>query len=329
MKTILVTGGAGYIGSITTRKLLEQGYNVYVLDNLSRGHRESIPPEAQFVKLSMSDEQKVLNFLEEYSIDAVIHFAAYAYVGESVNDPNLYYNNNVIKNLIFLECLMKKKIKKIIFSSSAATYGIPSEVPIYEPTKQSPVNPYGLTKYLFEQVLKFYNQNYGLHFVALRYFNVAGAAYGIGEDHRPETHILPLALSVALGKTPFFGLCGTDYDTPDGTCIRDYVHVLDLAEAHLLALKHLENGGKSEFYNVGLGRGYSNREVLQLCEEVTGKNILIEEKARRDGDPPVLYASSEKIQKELGWKPQYELREMIKSAWDWHKNNPNGYVKEV
>ncbi|MDP3728850.1 MAG: UDP-glucose 4-epimerase GalE [bacterium] len=326
MKTILVTGGAGYIGSITVRRLLEEGYKVIVLDNLSRGHIESLPKEVTFIKMSISDEQKVLALLDQHAIDAVIHFAAYAYVGESVTDPNIYYNNNLIKSLIFLECLNKKNIKNIVFSSSCATYGLPKEIPIHEGLEQHPVNPYGLTKLLFEQALKFYSDNYSLHFVAFRYFNAAGAAYDIGEDHRPETHIIPIALKVALGEIEHFELFGTDYDTSDGTCIRDYVHVLDLAEAHILALKHLDKGGESKFYNLGIGKGYSNREVLKICEEVTGKKISIQEKERRAGDPPVLYASAEKIKKELGWQPRYELKDMIQSAWDWHKINLKGYV---
>src|SRR3989344_4993500 len=270
MKTILVTGGAGYIGSIAVRRLLEEKYNVIVLDNLSRGHRESLPQEVKLVKISISDEQKVLDFLGENKIDAVIHFAAYAYVGESVTDPNLYYNNNLVQGLIFLECLKKKNIKNIIFSSSCATYGI-------------------------------------------------------GEDHRPETHIIPNALQVALGKKDHFDLFGTDYETSDGTCIRDYVHVLDLIEAHILALKHLENGGESKFYNLAIGKGYSNKEILKTCEEVTGKKILVIERERRMGDPPILYASAEKIKEELGWEPKYELKDMVQSAWDWHKKNSEGY----
>ncbi|HIH15629.1 MAG TPA: UDP-glucose 4-epimerase GalE [Nanoarchaeota archaeon] len=325
MKTILVTGGAGYIGSIAVRRLLEEKYNVIVLDNLSRGHKESLPQEVKLVKISISDEQKVLDFLGKNKIDAVIHFAAYAYVGESVTDPNLYYNNNLVKGLIFLECLKKKNIKNIIFSSSCATYGLPKEIPIQEDAIQFPINPYGFTKYLFEQALKFYEATSGIKFVALRYFNAAGAAYGIGEDHRPETHIIPNALQVALGKKDHFDLFGTDYETSDGTCIRDYVHVLDLIEAHILALKHLENGGESKFYNLAIGKGYSNKEILKTCEEVTGKKILVIERERRMGDPPILYASAEKIKEELGWEPKYELKDMVQSAWDWHKKNSEGY----
>lgn len=327
MKTILVTGGAGYIGSIAVRRLLEEGYKVIVLDNLSRGHSESIPKEVLFVRMSISDEQKVLEFLDQNKVDAVLHFAAYAYVGESVTDPNIYYNNNLVKSLIFLECLKKRNVKKIIFSSSCATYGLPKEVPITEETKQFPINPYGFTKLMFEHALRFYDASFGIKFVALRYFNAAGAAYGIGEDHRPETHIIPNALSVALGKKTHFELYGTDYDTVDGTCIRDYVHVLDLIDAHILALKHLEDDGESRFFNLSIGRGYSNKEVLKVCEEVTGKKISVIEKERREGDPPVLYASAEKVRQELGWKPQYVLKDMIQSAWDWHLAHPQGFKK--
>lgn len=327
MKTILVTGGAGYIGSIAVRRLMEEGYNVIVLDNLSRGHIESIPDGVLFVKMSISDEQKLLDLLDNNKIDAVLHFAAYAYVGESVADPNIYYNNNLVKSLIFLECLKKKNVKNIIFSSSCATYGLPEKIPITEETRQFPVNPYGFTKLMFEQALMFYQETAGIHFVALRYFNAAGAAYDIGEDHRPETHIIPNAINVALGSKEYFELYGTDYETSDGTCIRDYVHVLDLIEAHILALKHLENGGESKFYNLAIGKGYSNREIIKVCEEVTGKKIKVLEKPRRVGDPPILFAAAEKIKQELGWQPKYELKDMIQSAWNWHKNHSQGFVK--
>lgn len=325
MKTILVTGGAGYIGSIAVRRLQEEGYSVIVLDNLSRGHKESIPKDVPLLEMSIADEQKILQFLETHKIDAVMHFAAYAYVGESVLNPNMYYNNNLIQSIIFLECLKKNNIKYIIFSSSCATYGLPKQIPIKEETKQSPINPYGLTKLLFEQALHFYNQTAGMNFVSLRYFNAAGAAYDIGEDHYPETHIIPNALLVALGEKEHFELYGTDYETVDGSCIRDYVHVLDLVEAHILALKHLEKGGESKCYNLALGKGFSNREILKVCEEVTGKKIPVIEKERRAGDPPILYASAEKIKQELSWQPKYDLKDMIRSAWNWHRKNPTGY----
>ena len=324
MKTILVTGGAGYIGSIVVRRLLEEKYSVIILDNLSRGHKESIPQMVTFVEGNIGDEKLVTNLLKKYPIDIVMHFAAFAYVGESVEKPEMYIENNVTQGLVFLECLKEAGIKKIIFSSSCVTYGSPEKVPITEETPQKPMSPYGYSKYLFERALQYYDEEYGIKFVALRYFNAAGAAYGIGEDHKPETHIIPLALDVALGKRKHFELYGTDYPTKDGTCIRDYVHVLDLAQVHLLAIKEVERG-HSTFYNLGSEKGYSNKEVLEVCREVTKHSIPVQEKARRPGDPAMLYASFQKAKKELGWKPKYVLKEIIQSAWNWHKNNPKGY----
>ncbi len=325
MKTILVSGGAGYIGSVTVHRLVELGYKVIVLDNLSRGHKNSLPKEITLIQANIGDEEKVTHILKEYAIDAVMHFAAYAYVGESVQEPELYLENNFIQGLVFLDCVKDAGIKKFIFSSSCATYGVPTEFPITEDTEQKPVNPYGMTKYLFEQALKSYEEAYGLRFVALRYFNAAGAAYDIGEDHNPETHIIPLALQVCSGKRSHFDIFGTDYPTKDGTCIRDYVHILDIAEAHILALKKLKSG--SGFYNLGSGFGYSNKDVLQMCMEVTGKKMHIHEKDRRAGDPPSLFASAAKAKKDLGWEPQYSLKDMIKHAWEWHTKSPNGYTK--
>ena len=324
MKTILVTGGAGYIGSIVVCKLLEKKYTVIILDNLSRGHKASLPKDAIFIEGSIGDEACVYALLKKYPIDVVMHFAAFAYVGESVEHPEIYLENNLVQGLVFLECLKEAGVKKFIFSSSCATYGIPEKLPITEDTPQKPVNPYGFTKYLFEKSLESYEENSGMKFVALRYFNAAGAAYGIGEHHEPETHIIPIALQVALEKRDFFELYGKNYPTKDGTCIRDYVHVLDIADAHIAALKSFKKG-KSGFYNIGSGKGYSNKEIISMCEQVTGEKIILKEKERRAGDPPELYASAEKIYTELGWKAKYALKEIIQSAWDWHRKNPNGF----
>ncbi|MBS3174851.1 UDP-glucose 4-epimerase GalE [Candidatus Woesearchaeota archaeon] len=328
-KTILVTGGAGYIGSITVRRLLEEGYNVIVLDNLSRGHIESVPAGVEFIEGDIADEEKVESLLKKYSISSVIHFAAYAYVGESVENPSLYFENNIKKGLIFLEILKRNNIKKIIFSSSCATYGIPESIPITEKEKQKPINPYGLTKLLFEKALQSYDESFGLKYVIVRYFNAAGAAYGIGEDHQPETHLIPLVFQVALGKAEYMQINGVDYPTEDGTCVRDYIHVLDLAEAHLLALEYLENGGVSEEFNLGLGKGYSVRQIIDLCQEITSHPIPIKISKRRTGDPAYLVASAEKIKKELGWQAKYAMKDMIQSAWDWHRGDVLLEMKSV
>jgi UDP-glucose 4-epimerase len=314
---ILVTGGAGYIGSITARRLIEKGYNVVILDNLSRGNKFSLSENISFINCDIADEELVSGAINKYQIDAVIHFAAFAYVGESVENPELYFNNNLKKGLILLETLRKNNVKKIIFSSTCATYGDPEEIPITENEKQAPINPYGLTKLLFERALLVHNKNYGLKFIALRYFNACGAAYDIGENHSPETHLIPLILDVALNKRENIKIFGTDYPTPDGTCIRDYIHVLDLAEAHILALENLDNIDHS-FYNLGTGQGNSVKEVIQVCRDITKHSIPTVEVPRREGDPPVLVADSTKISKELGWKPHYDIYDIVKDAWRWH-----------
>ncbi len=323
---ILVTGGAGYIGSIVTRRLLEKGYSVVIYDNLSRGNKESLPKNIPFVQGDISDEKLLTETFKKYSIDSVMHFAAFAYVGESVENPSLYFDNNLRKSLVLLDTMKTNGIKKIVFSSTCATYGIPEKVPITEEEKQSPINPYGLTKLLFERALKAYDDSYGIKYVALRYFNAAGAAYGIGEDHNPETHLIPLLLYTAQGRKDSINLFGTDYPTPDGTCVRDYIHIVDLADAHIAALEYLKKG-KSNFFNLGTENGTSNKEIIRICEEVTSMKIKVNITDRRPGDPPILVANADKAKKILNWKSNYSIKDTIQSAWDWHKNNPNGYIK--
>jgi len=325
MKTILVTGGAGYIGSVTVRRLRENGYDVVVLDNLSRGNKDAVPGDVPLIAADISAKDALDDIFTNYSIDAVMHFAAFAYVGESVENPILYFENNLEKSIRFFHQMQKHGVKNIIFSSTCAVYGVPSQVPITETEKKKPINPYGLTKSLIEEVLEWHTQNNGLASVSLRYFNAAGAAYGIGEDHKPEAHLIPLVLQVALGQRDSVNLFGTDYPTPDGTCIRDYIHVLDLADAHILALKSLEEG-KAKVYNLGTGTGHSVNEVIDMCRAVTMHQIPTKVCEQRQGDPPMLVASAKKIEEELDWKPQYSLSESIASAWDWHRKNPDGYA---
>lgn len=323
---ILVTGGAGYIGSHTVKLLLARGHAVTVFDNLSFGHRGAVPPEVLTVG-DLKDVDHLDQVLLVNQIEAVIHFAAFAYVGESVTNPAKYYQNNLLNSLNLLERVRRLGIPRFVFSSTCATYGVPTKVPITEDESQSPINPYGNTKLCFEKMLADYAAAYPLGFTALRYFNASGAAADgtIGEDHTPETHLIPLVLQVALGQRPHIEIFGTDYPTPDGTCVRDYIHVEDLAEAHLLALEAIKpHDGR--FYNVGIGTGYSVREVIRTAEEVTGKKIAVKEGPRRPGDPPALVAGGDKIRRELGWMPKYtQLRPIIETAWNWHKAHPKGY----
>jgi UDP-glucose-4-epimerase GalE len=323
---ILVTGGAGYIGSHAVRLFLERGHDVWVVDNLSFGHRAAVP-EDRLLVADLKDVHRLDQYLLEKRIEAVVHFAASTFVGESMQEPAKYYQNNVINTLNFLECLRRLGIDKFVFSSTAATFGVPAQMPITEETPQQPINPYGQTKLAVEKALHAYAQAYKLGYAALRYFNAAGASPDgkIGEDHTPETHLIPLAIAALRGQTPPLKLFGSDYPTPDGTCIRDYIHVDDLASAHLLALENLKPGSELR-YNLGIGRGYSNREVLRIVGEVVGQKVPAEDAPRRPGDPPVLIASSEKIQRELGWKPCYtDLRRIVETAWNWHQKHPNGY----
>jgi UDP-glucose-4-epimerase GalE len=323
---ILVTGGAGYIGSHAVRLFLARGHDVWVYDNLSYGHREAVPAD-RLVVGDLAEGPRFDHVLVTQRIEAVVHFAAWTYVGESVRDPGKYYQNNLVNTLQLMDALRRNRIWRFVFSSTAATYGIPTKVPITEDERQSPINPYGNGKLAVERALADYALAYGWGFAALRYFNAAGANPDgtIGEDHDPETHLIPLVLKALMGQIPHIEVFGTDYPTPDGTCVRDYIHVDDLAEAHLLALERLEPGA-GLCYNLGTGRGYSVREVIQTAEAVTGKPVPVKEGPRRPGDPPVLVASSEKIQRELAWKPRYpELRPIVETAWNWHRTHPRGF----
>ena len=323
---ILVTGGAGYIGSHAVKRFRERGHDVWVYDSLELGHRAAVPADCLIVG-DLNETHRLDQLLVEQRIDAVVHFAAYAAVGESVQQPAKYWQNNLVNTLGLLNCMRRHGIKRFVFSSTCATFGCPKDMPITEETPQAPINPYGHAKLAVEWALSEYSQAYGLGFAALRYFNASGAAADgtIGEDHTPESHLIPLVIYAAMGKRPNIEIYGTDYATPDGTCIRDYIHVDDLAEAHLLALEKL-TPGLGLHYNLGIGHGYSVREVIRTVEEVTGKLVPVKEGPRRAGDPPILIASSAKIQKELGWKPRYvELKSIVETAWKWHQSRPKGY----
>ncbi len=324
MTTVLVTGGAGYIGSHAVLALKEAGYEVIVLDNLSYGHREIVEQVLQ-VKLIVGDisDSALLNeIFFKHDIKAVMHFAAYIAVGESVVDPAKYFRNNVAGTLTLLEAMQKASINKFIFSSTCALYGIPKFVPITEEHPQDPISPYATSKWMVERILSDFDIAYNLKSVRFRYFNAAGADPTglLGEDHEPETHIIPLVLFAAMGKREFISIFGTDYPTEDGTCIRDYIHVADLAQAHVLGLHYLLKGGESDVFNLGNGGGFSVREVIETAKQITGKEIEIFECERRAGDPPILVGSSDKVRQVLGWHPQYpNLNEIISHAWEWHQ----------
>ncbi|HEX5269588.1 MAG TPA: UDP-glucose 4-epimerase GalE [Gemmataceae bacterium] len=323
---ILVTGGAGYIGSHAVRLFLSRGHDVWVYDSLVYGHRGAVPAE-RLIVADLAEEQRLDQALVLHRIEAVVHFAAFAFVGESVRDPAKYYRNNLVNTLTLMECMRRNGVKRMVFSSTCATYGVPQRVPITEDEKQAPINPYGQAKLGVERALADYAAAYGWGYAALRYFNAAGASPGgaIGEDHDPETHLIPLVLDVALGKRPHVEVFGTDYPTPDGTCIRDYIHVDDLAEAHLLALERLQDG-LGLCLNLGVGRGYSVREVIRTAEAVTGKSIAVKEGPRRPGDPPALVAAADRAREVLGWTPRYaELRPIVETAWNWQRTHPRGY----
>ncbi|MDK2836728.1 MAG: UDP-glucose 4-epimerase [Thermosediminibacterales bacterium] len=327
---VLVTGGAGYIGSHVVKTLLRSGYEVTVLDNLVRGHKAvaKVLKEAEFVWGDIADRELVTGILRSRRIDAVMHFAALSLVGESVENPTLYYENNVIKGLMLLDSIREADIAYFIFSSSAAVYGEPLQVPIEEDHVLLPTNPYGATKRAFEEALKWYDSAYGLKYMSLRYFNAVGAdpEGDLGEDHRPETHLVPLILQAAMGKREKIIVYGADYPTPDGTCIRDYVHVCDLASAHVLALEALTRGQSSAVYNLGSERGLSVWEIIQAARKVTGRNIPVEIGPRRPGDPAVLVASAKKAKEFLGWKPCFtDIEGIISTAWEWYCRHPEGY----
>ena len=319
---IFVTGGAGYIGSICVEELLQRGDEVIVFDSLSEGHRHAIDPRATFIQGDLNDSKSISLAINTSKPDAVMHFAANALVPESMQNPYKYFHNNVYGGLNLLNAMVENSIKRLVFSSTCATFGTPDRVPIDEETPQNPINPYGESKLMFEKILRWFDQIHGLKFVALRYFNVAGASEKYGEHHRTETHLIPRVLQVALGQLPHAEIYGTDFPTLDGTCIRDYIHVRDLASAHILALA----ADKSGFYNLGTGGGTSVREVINACRKVTGHPIPTIERARRAGDPARLIASSEKARHSLGWQPRFEnIEAIVESAWRWHIAHPTGY----
>lgn len=326
---VLVTGGAGYIGSHTVRGLTMKGDEVVVYDNLVKGHRGAVK-SGVFVKGDIFDSELLKATIEKYNIDAVVHFAAYSIVPESMVNPSMYYHNNVKGTLNLLDVMMECGVKKLVFSSTAAVYGEPEAVPITEELTKNPTNVYGKTKLIMENAMEDYSRAYGLKYIALRYFNACGAdiAGDIGEDHNPESHLVPLVLNTALGKRESIKIFGDDYKTPDGTCVRDYIHVNDLASAHILALESLNRGAESDVFNLGNGNGFSVKEIIDAAERATGFNIKREIAQRRAGDPAILIASSDKIKKKLGWKPEFlDITKIIETAWRWHKNNPEGYLE--
>ena len=319
---VFVTGGAGYIGSICTEELLNTGHAVTVYDDLSEGHRSAVDSRSHFVLGKPEQDGDLLDALTKAKPDAIVHFAANALVGESMVNPGKYFRNNVVNGLRLLEAATRVGVKKFVFSSTCATYGPPERVPMTEDLPQKPINPYGESKLMFERMLHWYQEIHGLEFVAFRYFNAAGASEKFGEHHRTETHLIPNVFRVALGQSKQCDIYGTDYPTPDGTCIRDYIHIIDLAQAHILALQP----GKRGFYNLGNGDGYSVRQVIQMCEKVANCKIPAVEKPRRPGDPPKLVASAAKAIRELGWKPAYpRLEDIVRTAWTWHQKHPGGY----
>ncbi|HHV93823.1 MAG TPA: UDP-glucose 4-epimerase GalE [Firmicutes bacterium] len=325
---ILVTGGAGYVGSHVVEELLKTNkHNIVVLDNLQKGHREAVLG-GTFIEGDLADADLLNGIFAEYGIEAVVHLAADSLVGESVQHPDKYFRNNVTNGLKLLDAMVTHGAKYMVFSSTAAVYGEPIETPIREDHPQQPTNPYGESKLFFERIMARYDEAYGLKYMSLRYFNAAGASPSgaIGEDHRPETHLIPIILQAALGQRDSVTIFGTDYDTPDGTCIRDYIHVTDLAAAHVLALDALAAGAASNVYNLGNGAGFSVREVIDMVEKVVGRPIKRVEGDRRPGDPAVLVASSQRITAELGWQPKYhDLETIVQTAWDWHRKHPHGF----
>lgn len=327
---ILITGGAGYIGSHTVKYFQEQNEEIIVVDNLQSGHETSIEVDYLY-NIDLRDKEQLEKVFKEHNIEAVIHFAANSLVGESMEKPYEYYHNNVYGMLCLLDVMKENNINKIVFSSTAATYGEPKNIPILESDETNPTNTYGETKLAMEKMMKWFDQAYGIKYVSLRYFNAAGAHESgtIGEDHHPETHLIPLILQVPIGMRDKIYMFGDDYPTQDGTCIRDYIHVMDLASAHYKALEYLREGNKSDIFNLGNGNGYSVKKVIETARKVTGHPIPAEVKERRAGDPAVLIASSDKAKEVLGWKPKFDsLEKIISDAWNWHKNNPEGYSEK-
>jgi UDP-glucose 4-epimerase len=319
---ILVVGGAGYIGSVCAELLLDEGHKVAIFDNLTEGHRRAVDSRANFIQGELAHREQIQAALSNARPDAVMHFAANALVAESMRDPSKYFRNNICNGLNLLDAMIATHVQRIVFSSTCAIFGLPERLPIEETTPARPINPYGESKHAFEKILQWYDRIHGLKFVSLRYFNAAGATENFGEDHRQETHLIPNVLKVALGQKPNVEIYGTNYETPDGTCVRDYIHIVDLARAHMLAL----GAANSAFYNLGTGGGSSVREVIEVCGKISGRKISTIEKPRRSGDPPRLVASSEKIKNELGWRPQFQsLEAIIESAWKWHQKFPSGY----
>ncbi len=319
---ILVTGGAGYIGSACTEYLLNLGYDVTVFDSLMTGHRAAVDKRAEFVKGDLNCRDAIFDVIKKGKFDGIMHFAAFSLVGESMTNPGKYFSNNLGAGINLLDAAKEAKVKKFVFSSTCAVYGEPEHVPIGENEKTKPVSPYGESKLMFEKALEWYHRIHGMEFVALRYFNASGATGAFGEDHNPETHLIPLVLRVALGKLKNIKIFGDDYTTPDGTCIRDYIHILDLAQAHELALKK----GKCGFFNLGTGSGYSVKQIIEMSRNVTGHSIPEEIIPRRPGDPPKLVARSAHAASELGWKPKHEnIKDIISSAWEWIEKHPEGY----
>ena len=326
-ETVLVTGGAGYIGSVVVSQLVATGHHVIVYDDLSKGRRASVPSGTMFIQADISDRATLDRVFQENSIDAVMHFAAFIEAGESMQLPEKYFRNNSANSLSLLEAIIAHKIPRFVFSSTAALFGTPEHTPIEENDTLQPTNAYGASKLLVEQMLAWFHRIHGLRYASLRYFNAAGAAGHQGEDHQPESHLIPLALQVALGQRESLSIFGTDYPTPDGTCVRDYIHVSDLANAHLLVLDELKRRDRL-IYNLGNGRGFSVREVIEKVRRVTGHPIPEKEAPRRPGDPAILVASSDKIRKELNWTPRHsDLENIVRSAWDWRRAHPNGYER--
>lgn len=327
---ILVTGGAGYIGSHAVKGLLEKGYEVVVVDNLDTGHVEAIPSNIQFYIGDIRNRNFLNDVFEKENIEGIIHFAAHSLVGESITNPLKYFHNNTYGMMVLLDVMKERNVDKIVFSSTAATYGEPKNIPITEEEATSPTNPYGESKLMMEKMMKWADKAYGTRYVSLRYFNVAGASLdgSIGEDHRIETHLIPLVLQTALGKRESITIFGNDYNTKDGTCIRDYIHVVDLVDAHILALEYLIKGNESNIFNLGSATGYSVKEIIDVAKKVTGVPIHTIQGERRIGDPSRLIASSKKAQEMLGWEPKYtNIQQIIESAWNWHYQHPEGFIK--